>query len=427
MSTLIWSLSGTISYLDNTWRTFSVCSDNSGFSTVGPDISAYPEIVALLTSLGLPTRDSVADTSVKRTTFRLNILDTESDGRVLVTGGNDQISVQSANQAIIDKLVADHNYISMFSPDYGMPVIVTGDVTTDFMGRAFVAATITSDGGSAITDRGVVLSTSDTIPTLSDRVVTNGSGTGAFTTTVSGLDPMLTYFRPYATNANGTVYGDVVSATPELCLLAGTSISMADGSQKAIEDVGYDDELLVWDFDNGEFASAKPVWIMNATTPRQRHNLVRFSDGSELRTAAPGIGHRIFNIDKGMFTYSMTDDTPLGTKTFNIDGEIVTLISKDIIEEESVFYNIITDQHLNIFANSILTSTQLNNIYPIADMQFQKSERAKRSRNEFKVSDDLYYGLRLAEQPGSNNLQHKLDKMIEHQASRQELAHIQSN
>ena len=30
---------------------------------------------------------------------------------------------------------------------------------------------------------------------------------------------------------------------------------------KKIEDINYDDELLVWDFDNGCFATAKPSWI----------------------------------------------------------------------------------------------------------------------------------------------------------------------
>ena len=43
------------------------------------------------------------------------------------------------------------------------------------------------------------------------------------------------------------------------CLLACTKISLADGTTKNIEDITYDDELLVWDFDNGCFSKAKSL------------------------------------------------------------------------------------------------------------------------------------------------------------------------
>ena len=48
------------------------------------------------------------------------------------------------------------------------------------------------------------------------------------------------------------------------CLLAGTLISLADGTQKKIEDIAFDDELLVWDFDNGCLTTSKPLWIKKA-------------------------------------------------------------------------------------------------------------------------------------------------------------------
>ena len=38
-------------------------------------------------------------------------------------------------------------------------------------------------------------------------------------------------------------------------------------------------------------------------------------------------------------------------------------------------YNIITKQHLNCFANGILTSCRLNNMYPIENMKFVKDNR----------------------------------------------------
>ena len=38
-------------------------------------------------------------------------------------------------------------------------------------------------------------------------------------------------------------------------------MTLADGTEKLVEDITYDDELLVWDFDNGCLATAKPAWI----------------------------------------------------------------------------------------------------------------------------------------------------------------------
>ncbi|MGY6546865.1 MAG: MBG domain-containing protein, partial [Cyclobacteriaceae bacterium] len=76
---------------------------------------------------------------------------------------------------------------------------------------------VTSDGGSAVSARGFVYSSSDNTPTIGESGVTNvvvGSGTGTFQETVSGLEPSTTYyFQAYATNSEGTSYGGVESFT----------------------------------------------------------------------------------------------------------------------------------------------------------------------------------------------------------------------
>jgi hypothetical protein len=60
----------------------------------------------------------------------------------------------------------------------------------------------------------------------------------------------------------------------------------------------------------------------------------------------------------------------------------------------------ITDYHINLFADSVLTSHRYNNIYPIEDMRFVKDNRPLRPREDFTgIPDRFYYGLRLSEQP----------------------------
>jgi uncharacterized protein (TIGR02145 family) len=73
---------------------------------------------------------------------------------------------------------------------------------------------VTSDGGSAITFRGVCWSTSAN-PTiaLSTKTV-DGTGTGSFTSSMTGLTPNTTYHvRAYATNSVGTAYGSDIEFT----------------------------------------------------------------------------------------------------------------------------------------------------------------------------------------------------------------------
>jgi uncharacterized protein (TIGR02145 family) len=78
---------------------------------------------------------------------------------------------------------------------------------------AISGGNITSDGGSAITSRGVCWSISQG-PTTSDSKTEDGSGTGTFSSTLTDLTPETSYYvRAYATNSEGTNYGDEVSFT----------------------------------------------------------------------------------------------------------------------------------------------------------------------------------------------------------------------
>lgn len=66
-----------------------------------------------------------------------------------------------------------------------------------------------ADGGTAVTARGVVWSTSAN-PTITSNtgITSNGTGVGAFTSNITGLNENTTYYvRAYATNVNGTEYG----------------------------------------------------------------------------------------------------------------------------------------------------------------------------------------------------------------------------
>lgn len=170
---------------------------------------------------------------------------------------------------------------------------------------------------------------------------------------------------PYTLTSDSTLYASN-------CLIEGTQITLADGTSKAIEDITYDDELLVWNFYEGKFDSAKPAWIMKEAITHN-YNLVKFSNGAEVGFVGPGgdIGyHRVFNKEAKAFTHTGVKDTPNGTATFAQDETFPTVISQEVVEKEVKFYNVITDKHYNLFANGILTSCRLSNKYRIEDMRY---------------------------------------------------------
>lgn len=74
--------------------------------------------------------------------------------------------------------------------------------------------TITNDFGNPITSRGVVWSISPN-PTIALTTKTSDSlGTGTFTSTLNNLKQNTTYYiRAYATNKNGTTYGNEITFT----------------------------------------------------------------------------------------------------------------------------------------------------------------------------------------------------------------------
>lgn len=94
-----------------------------------------------------------------------------------------------------------------------IPNFTTTAITNITFNSATTGGTITTNGGSGITARGVVYATSPN-PTIANSVVSNGSGNGAYTANLTGLLSNTTYYvRAYVTNANGTYYANEVSFT----------------------------------------------------------------------------------------------------------------------------------------------------------------------------------------------------------------------
>ena len=101
--------------------------------------------------------------------------------------------------------------ILWFTTGIGAPIVQTSEATNITGSSATLVGNVTSDGGATVTARGFVYGTSAS--NLSQNVQ-SGSGTGSFTKAITGLSLETTYYyKAYATNVAGTVYGDVMTFT----------------------------------------------------------------------------------------------------------------------------------------------------------------------------------------------------------------------
>lgn len=152
------------------------------------------------------------------------------------------------------------------------------------------------------------------------------------------------------------------------CLVEGTRLTLADGTTKPIEDVTYDDDLLVWDFDAGERSHAKPAWVKVRETAPYKY-VSKFEDGTVLETTGPR-GHRVFDGEK--FVYNAE---AVGRMVW-VNGKMVRMTSCERVEGSFRFYNVITARHFNAVANGVLTSCRLSNAYPIVGGKYVKPKGA---------------------------------------------------
>jgi uncharacterized protein (TIGR02145 family) len=94
------------------------------------------------------------------------------------------------------------------------PTVTTSQVINFTANSASIGGNIISDGGAAVTSRGVCWSWKQTYPTTDDFITSDGTGIGGFASSLTGLTAHTIYdVRAYATNSRGTGYGDNVEFT----------------------------------------------------------------------------------------------------------------------------------------------------------------------------------------------------------------------
>lgn len=106
-----------------------------------------------------------------------------------------------------------YSEVSTFTTIGIAPALTTGQLSILSSTSASCGGNITFDGGAAIIARGVCWGTQQN-PTITDNKTSDGSGSGIFSSSITGLMSGTTYyFRAYATNMVGTSYGNQQTGT----------------------------------------------------------------------------------------------------------------------------------------------------------------------------------------------------------------------
>lgn len=161
------------------------------------------------------------------------------------------------------------------------------------------------------------------------------------------------------------------------CFAEGTLITMADSTQKKVEDIEYGDEVLCYDFEKGEQTTSYIDWMIPKQTATEYWKIT-LSDDTVLKLVGPKNGpnkdksHRFYNVTKQSFMYPQ--DFEKDDLTLKENGDLVKVVSCEKIFETVNFYNISSKDHINVYAENVLTSNRLNNRFEIKNNKFTNKQ-----------------------------------------------------
>jgi hypothetical protein len=222
-------------------------------------------------------------------------------------------------------------------------------------------------------------------------------------------------YQAFGENSNGITYTNFYAYNYFVpCIVENTLITLYDMTKKYIQDITYDDTLLVWDFDKGEFSFSKPLWIKQEQEANEYYSGL-FDNDTEFNFVNK---HRIYNCEKGKFTNLFKSDS---MHTITQDNQIIKLLNIKKVNKTVKYYNLITDYHMNFYANGILTSCRYNNLYPIKNMKWEKISNTV-SNNYESVPEKYIRGMRLLEQTVHTDLEY-INRLIINESRIHKLFH----
>lgn len=180
------------------------------------------------------------------------------------------------------------------------------------------------------------------------------------------------------------------------CIASGTLITLADGTQKPVEELTGNELLLVWNLETGSFDTAPILFI--DSDPQRTYRIIHlaFSDGTNVSVISE---HGFWDYTLNQYVYLDENATDFighsfAKQTVDCNGslilESVQLISVSITQETASAYSPVTAGHLCYYVNGMLSmpggAEGLFNILEVDATTMQYDQSAK-------AADIAQYGL----------------------------------
>ncbi|MBE7044719.1 MAG: hypothetical protein E7397_04265 [Ruminococcaceae bacterium] len=141
------------------------------------------------------------------------------------------------------------------------------------------------------------------------------------------------------------------------CVTGDTLVTLADGSQKRIDEITYRDEVLVWNFRTGTYDSAPISLIINHGYDNQEIIRLIFNDGTTINFVAC---HGAFdkNLNEFVDINAKNVSQFIGDTFLKQSGngfEDVVLVDYEVKTEYNSSYTLLSSVHYNAIHNGLLT------------------------------------------------------------------------
>lgn len=147
---------------------------------------------------------------------------------------------------------------------------------------------------------------------------------------------------------NGTI-----TATGYYCLTGDTLITLANGTQKRIDELTLQDKVLSYNPTTQELETDEITYVDSMENKTYtEYDIWTFSNGAIIKTVHR---HRFYNVERQEMTYM--DKWNIGEHAINQNGELITLVSHENVKEKVKHYTIFT-KNQNYYANGLLSGNR---------------------------------------------------------------------